>query len=197
MSDVVTPELLELAYGKARRGVRYDLWAPFLSEVVPTYLLDSAPRLAAFLSQVGHESGRLMYVSELWGPTEQQKRYEPGTDLAKVLGNTEPGDGSRYRGHGLIQVTGRANHHAMTKRLRARLAEMPVPDFEADPKALCMPLWAAMSAGEFWAYKGLNALADTGDVRRVTKRVNGGTNGLADRQALYSSALAACILCGV
>lgn len=192
----ITPELLELAYGQPRRGVRFELWAPFLTEVALCYHLDTATRLGAFLAQVGHESGRLQFVVELWGPTAQQRRYE-GTDLAARLGNTQPGDGPRYKGHGLIQVTGRTNHRSMTQRLRRRFPEARVPDFEANPQALMEHRWAALSAGEFWASRNLNALADAGDFLQLTKRVNGGTNGLADRQALFARALPACLLCGV
>lgn len=193
MTTTVTPELLELAYGKAQRGVRFDVYAPLLTEVAQTYQLNTAQRLAAFLAQIGHESGRLLYVREIWGPTEVQKGYEGRLDL----GNTQPGDGFRFRGHGLIQVTGRANHAAMTVRLRKRFPDLKVPDFVATPDALSLPMWACMSSGEFWDSRNLNALADIGDQRRITKKVNGGYNGLADRLALYSSALGACLLNGV
>lgn len=190
----VTPALLEMIYGRPRGGGKFALWAPILTEVGATYHLDTPQRLAAFLAQIGHESGRLRYTRELWGPTAQQKRYEPPSSLAKTLGNTQPGDGRRFMGHGLIQVTGRANHRLMTARLRKSRPDLRVPDFEADPAALADPLWAALSAGEFWSARGLNRLADEGDLVRLTRRINGGTNGLADRQALYSQALPACIL---
>ena len=117
----------------------------------------------------------------MWGPTAAQSNYEGRADL----GNSQPGDGSRYRGHGLIQVTGRFNHARVRDRLRARLGD-GVPDFEASPELLAQPEWAAMSAADYWDDRGLNALADQATPEAfvaITRKINGGTNGLADRQA--------------
>jgi putative chitinase len=174
-----------------------DFWLPHLQSATAfADVAEDANRLACFLAQVGHESGRLRYVREIWGPTAQQLRYEPGTTLAKTLGNVEPGDGKRYMGRGLIQITGRANYRATTDNMRAAIQELgnsatEVPDFEAAPEMLESPLWAAMSAALFWRQHKLNALADARDFVTLTKRINGGTNGLADRQALYAAASAA------
>lgn len=194
MSEV-TAELLGLAYGKPRKGVKFELWAPIFTEVGVCYGLSTPQRLAAFLAQVGHETGRLAYLHELWGPTAQQKRYEPVTTLSVALGNTQAGDGARFKGHGAIQVTGRANHRLMTQRLRHRFPDMRVPDFEASPDLLGVPFWGMVAAGEFWAVKDLNRYADSGDLVTMTRRINGGLTGLAERQALYSLALPACFLC--
>lgn len=161
-------------------------WSGPISDAALAYEINTKPRLAAFLAQIGHESGRLKYTAELWGPTKAQKRYEGRTDL----GNTHPGDGSRFRGHGLIQITGRGNHRRVTQRLRARFPDREVPDFEATPLALTLPEWAAISAADFWDGIGGNATADAGKFITLTKRINGGINGLADRQALYNRALA-------
>jgi len=147
-------------------------------------------RLACFLAQVGHESGRLRYTREVWGPTPAQRRYEPSTTLSRRLGNVRPGDGARYMGRGLIQVTGRANARQMTRLLRELLGEQ-VPDFVAAPGLMESPLWAALTAAAFWRSRGLNRYADARDFVGLTRRVNGGINGLADRQALYSAALGA------
>lgn len=168
-------------------GARIDRAERFAEPLVAAmalYHIDTPARQAAFLAQIGHESGGLKYTSELWGPTPAQSRYEGRADL----GNVQPGDGSRYRGHGLIQTTGRANHARVTQRLSARFDN--VRDFEADPEALTDPQWAALSAADFWDDKGLNALADAGDFERITRRINGSTNGLADRVARYEAALA-------
>lgn len=192
----VTPELLELAYGAQRRGVKYDVWAALLTEVGLVYQMDTAKRMAAFLAQLGHESGRLVHMRELWGPTPAQRRYEPPSDKATELGNTQPGDGRRFSGHGPIQITGRGNHARMRDRLRARFPELRVPDFEKEPLALTVPMWGCYAAGEFWDSRGLNALADIGNQLAICKRVNGGRNGYAERVSLYSSALGACLLCG-
>lgn len=148
-----------------------------LTDACRVYEINTAARLAPFLAQIGHESGALRYTSEIWGPTPAQQRYEGRADL----GNTEPGDGSRYRGRGLIQTTGRANYRRLTQRLRARGVDCP--DFEAEPEELTAPWWAALSAADYWDMRGCNVLADAGDFIALTKRINGGTNGLADRQA--------------
>ncbi|UQV48125.1 glycoside hydrolase family 19 protein [Janthinobacterium lividum] len=129
-------------------------------------------RQASFLSQVGHESGQLLYVREL----ASGQAYEGRADL----GNVQPGDGVRFRGRGLLQVTGRANYAACGKALGL--------DLLAQPALLEQTVNACRSAGWFWQTKGLNALADAGDQERVTRRINGGVNGLAERLALYREA---------
>ena len=129
-------------------------------------------RQASFLSQVGHESGQLRYVREL----ASGQAYEGRADL----GNTQRGDGVRFRGRGLLQVTGRANYAACGKALGL--------DLLAKPELLEQAANACRSAGWFWQTRGLNFLADAGDQERVTRRINGGTNGLADRLALFAVA---------
>jgi putative chitinase len=140
---------------------------------------------ATFLAQIGHESGCLRYTREIWGPTAQQLRYEPDTKLSERLGNVSAGDGARFMGRGLIQTTGRANYRMTRDRLRKVFDG--VPDFEAQPHLLEQPQWAALSAGVFWQVKNLNAFAD--NFVEQTRRVNGGYNGLAHRQALLTQAL--------
>lgn len=147
-----------------------------------------------FLAQIGHESGGLAFVRELWGPTPAQLRYErnalaawpptPDDDrnrLAYRLGNHVAGDGRRFLGRGLIQTTGRANH----ARAAAALGE----DFVERPALLEAPAWAARSAAWFWADHGLNALADAGAFDAVTRVINGGQNGRDARMALWFRAL--------
>lgn len=153
----------------ARAGALVDA----LNEGFAQYEINTPVRAAAFLAQVGHESGRGRYLKELWGPTEAQKRYEGREDL----GNTETGDGFRFRGRGLIQVTGRANY----RRVGAALGV----DLEAQPELLEQPYLAALSAAQWWSANGCNALADAGDFRLLTRRINGGYNGLADRMELW------------
>lgn len=175
MTIAITPDLLVHAMGcSATRALAF---ADPLDAACSAYGINATPeRLAAFLAQIGHESGALRHVVEIWGPTPAQARYEGRKDL----GNTQAGDGSRYRGRGLIQTTGRANHAAVRDRLRAKLGA-EVPDFEAEPEALESPRWAAWSAADYWEWRGLNALADAGDFERITRRINGGLNGQADR----------------
>ena len=107
---------------------------------------------------------------------------------AKNLGNTEPGDGYKFRGQGPKQITGRANARACRDRLRVRLGNR-VPDFEADPHLLCTPEWGMMAAADFWHVNNLNRFADRDDVVGCTKVINGGDMGLEDRRQRYAHAL--------
>lgn len=180
---ILSAELLRQATGcTAEAAARF---AEPLRAACAFYGLDTPARLAAFLAQIGHESGSLRYTSEVWGPTPAQLTYEGRANL----GNTQPGDGARFKGHGLIQTTGRYNHARVRDRLRARFPD--VPDFEADPEALCDPQWAALSAADYWDDRGCNALADAGDFIAITRKVNGGLNGLSDRQERLARARAA------
>ena len=97
------------------------------------------------------------------------------------MGNTAPGDGWKYRGRGLIQITGKGNYRACGEALGLELV--------AEPELLEKPQHACMSAAWFWATNGLNTLADAGDLYQITQRINGGQNGATDRQALYTRAL--------
>lgn len=189
----VTPELLRLALHIP--PARAEAWAMPMRGAALMARLNTVARVSAFLGQIGHESGCLRWMSELWGPTEAQMRYEPPGALATRLGNIRRGDGSFYRGHGCIQTTGRHNHARVRDRLRERMGDK-VPDFEACPQALAQPLWAALSAADYWLDRDCNTLADAGDMLGLTKRINGGTNGLADRLAITAQARAACILTG-
>jgi len=137
-------------------------------------IMDSPQRVACFLAQVGHESGGLIYVREL----ASGQAYEGRKDL----GNTEPGDGVRFKGRGLIQITGRSNYLACGTALEV--------DLIADPTQLEAPLLAARSAGWFWDKNKLNAIVDANDFKKLTRRINGGLNGLDDRIAYYQRACA-------
>lgn len=178
----MTPDLLRTAVGCSPEAAAR--FADPLSAACAFYGITTPTRLAAFLAQIGHESSSLRYTRELWGPTPAQARYEGRADL----GNTEPGDGERFKGHGLTQTTGRHNHARVRDRLRERFPHLDVPDFEADPEALSDPQWAAFSAADYWDDRGLNALADAGDFERITRKINGGLNGYADRLARWKRA---------
>ncbi|MCF5056800.1 glycoside hydrolase family 19 protein [Pseudomonas proteolytica] len=157
-------------------GRQAGVFVPVLNTAMNKYGIVTPSRIAAFIAQVGHESGQLRYVREIWGPTAQQVGYEGRADL----GNTVKGDGSKYRGRGLIQITGRANYKASGDALDLDLINQP--------ELLEQPQYAAMSAAWFWSTKGLNTLADKGEFVKITRRVNGGLNGLEDRQRLYAQA---------
>lgn len=175
--------LLAAATGCPRE--RAEAYAAPLAEACMRYAIDTPARLAMFLAQIGHESGSLRYVAELWGPTPAQARYEGRLDL----GNGQPGDGQRFKGRGLIQITGRANYTSVRDRLRAAGID-DVPDFVERPEALEAPRWAALSAGDYWSMRGINAAADAGDLERATRAVNGGLNGFDDRRVRWEKAKA-------
>lgn len=130
-------------------------------------IMDSPLRLAHFMAQLIHESGSFRYMEEI----ASGSAYEGRADL----GNTVPGDGKRYKGRGPIQLTGRANY-----RVYGRAVGI---DFERHPEIVAMPSIGLMVACRFWESNGLNALADADNVDRITRRINGGVNGLADRKA--------------
>lgn len=144
------------------------------------FQINTPQRITAFLAQLAHESGELRWMNEIWGPTEAQHRYEPPSKLAARLGNTQPGDGKRYRGRGPIQLTGRANY----KIAGAALA-LPLED---NPDLVATPAVGIRVAGWFWHSKDLNTLADQNNYLGITRRINGGTNGLADRVKYWERA---------
>ena len=191
----MTPQQLAACTG-CRSASLAESWLKYIAPAMALYGIDTPQRQAYFLAQIGHESGGLRYTSELWGPTPTQARYEGRADL----GNTQPGDGALFRGHGLIQVTGRANHARMRDRLRKRFGvTREVPDFEAFPELLAQPEWAALSAADFWDDHDLNTWADMESVDGVSDVINkgrktraeGDANGFAERAALTAAGLKA------
>ena len=158
------------------RAIEY---LPHLESAMAEFEINTPQRQSMFLAQIGHESGGLKWTTEIWGPTPAQSRYEGRKDL----GNTRPGDGYKFRGRGLLQTTGRYNYWTTGQALGADLINIP--------EILGKPEFAVRSAAWFWNTKGLNQIADRGDNLAATKRINGGTNGLADRQALYAAAMQA------
>ena len=162
-------------------GKQAGVFASALTLAMDKYQINTRLRMAAFIAQVGHESGQFRYVRELGGD-QYLSKYDTGT-LAARLGNTPEadGDGQKYRGRGLIQITGRANY--------AECGEALGLDLINHPELLEQPQHACMSAAWFWASRGLSTLADAGKFDTITRRINGGQNGATDRQALYDKAL--------
>jgi putative chitinase len=115
----MTPQ--DLARATGARIDRATEWLPHIQAAMDEFDINTPQRQAAFLAQIGHESGGLHWVTEIWGPTETQRRYEGRADL----GNTEPGDGVRFKGRGLIQTTGRANYRATGEALGVDLIAQP------------------------------------------------------------------------
>lgn len=162
-------------------GKKADLYAPLLSAAMDRFEIDTPKRIAPFLAQVAHESLQLNAVREF----ASGAAYDTGR-LAQRLGNTPEadGDGQKYKGRGLIQITGTHNYAACGLALDLPLIEQP--------ELLELPEHAAMSAAWYWWANKINRHADRGDFIAVTKAINGGTNGLKDRQAFYARALNVC-----
>lgn len=182
----MTPQQLQRIMGIPL--ARAQAWAPWMARAMELSECTTLQRKAAWLAQVGHESGCLRYTREIWGPTKQQLRYE-GTALGQRLGNAQGGDGKRYMGRGLIQITGRGNYRQCTERMALVLQGVDAPDFEEAPELLERKDWAALTAALYWVTRKLNRWADSGDFAELTRRINGGYTGLAHRQALYTAAL--------
>src|SRR5262245_21913929 len=159
---------------------KLQLYLPFMNRVMQIYEIDTPLRASAFLAQIAHESGELKFMEEIWGPTAQQKKYEPPSEVASRLGNTQQGDGFRYRGRGPIQITGRANYK--------KYGDLLGVDLIGNPDLAATPQFAFSTAGLFWKLNGLNELADVQDFTTITKRINGGLNGLAERERYYDIA---------
>ena len=183
-------------------------WQPWLIAAMERFDINTPQRIAAFLSQIGVESGGLRDLVEILDYTPQgilsqwPTRFTP--EEAQLYGRTsahpanqqmianiayanrmgngdvESGDGWLFRGRGLIQLTGRANYRAAGSALHLPLEYMP--EQAAQPQA------ASLTAAWYWAEHGCNTMADGGHITAITQAINGGTNGLQARQALYSQA---------
>ncbi|KLI98186.1 chitinase [Luteimonas sp. FCS-9] len=148
--------------------------APHLNAAMAEANIDTPQRQAMFIAQLAHESGGFHYMEEI----ASGAAYEGRADL----GNTQPGDGERYKGRGYIQVTGRHNYTEAGRALGLDLVN--------NPELAAQPENAARIAAWYWESRGINTAADAGDFTQVTRLINGGTNGLADRQAYYARASA-------
>ncbi|MBH9322969.1 glycoside hydrolase family 19 protein [Pseudomonas aeruginosa] len=189
-------------------GHRAGFFVPALNVAMERFGITSPVRVAAFVAQVGHESSQLTRLMEnlnysarglaaTW-PSRYLGADGPPNALAQGLarnpqaiannayasrngnGDEASGDGWRYRGRGLLQITGRSNYRAVGAGLGQPL--------EAEPDLLEQPEWAALSAAWWWASHGLNELADRGEFAAITRRINGGLIGQAERMALWERA---------
>ena len=178
-------------------------WCDPINAVMQRFKLDTKARAAAFLAQVGHESARLTRLVENLNYSAEglvatwPKRFDTKLaaqvarkpeQIANIVyadrlgnGSQASGDGWKYRGRGLIQITGKSNYRDCGAVLGL--------DLLSNPSLLEIPTNAAMSVGWFWSTSGLNALADAGQFETMTRRVNGGLNGLADRKVLLARAM--------
>ena len=177
------------------------VFVPVLNTAMSRYQIVGVKRIAAFIAQVGHESGHLTrLVENLNYSADALRRNWPSrfsVELASAvarkpeqianiaygnrMGNSATGDGWKYRGRGLIQITGKNNYRACGEALGL--------DLIMQPELLEKPQYACMSAAWFWATNGLNTLADAGKLDAITQRINGGHNGAANREELCARAL--------
>lgn len=171
---IVTPAVLAQI---AKRQANANMVSTIRGLLMRPKEMAAPQRLYMFLGQAAHESGLWQYDRELWGPTAAQKRYDIRTDL----GNTPAvdGDGYLYRGRAGFQITGKYNYRAFTSWAQVNYAN--APDFVSKPDMINTDPWEGLASIWFWEAHGLNALAEAGDINAVTKRINGGYNGLEDR----------------
>jgi putative chitinase len=180
-----TEQQLLKIYPNARS--KAGVFIEVLNSAMARHAINTPLRVAAFLAQIGHESGQLQYVREL-GSDQYLSKYDTGVLAARLGNSPEPdGDGQHYRGRGLIQITGRNNYS------QCSLGLFGDERLLATPELLEQPQWAAESAAWFWERNGLNELADRDQFNSITRRINGGLNGLQDRLQLWARARA--VLC--
>jgi putative chitinase len=181
-----------------------DYWHSAMERCLPDYDINTPQRIAAFMAQCGHESGNFKFLKENLKYRAQSlvkvwPRYFPNMDIANQyagkeemianrayanrMGNgpEESGDGWRFCGRGLIQLTGRNNYQSFADSIETDINDIPayLGTFEGAVQSAC---W-------FWETNNLNKFADTGDMLNLTKRINGGTLGLDDRIKHYQHAL--------
>jgi len=194
---MVTLELMNKVFPNNKN---IDKWVKEF-EVLPTYDIDTNIRVAAFLSQTGHESAGFTAVSENLNYSANAlmsvfKKYFPTQELAVAYarkptmianrvyanrmgnGSETSGDGWKYRGRGILQVTGKDNYKRFSEWVKN-------PSIIDNPDLVAEPQYATLSAIWFWDINKLNAIADTGNIQLLTKRINGGTNGIEHRTELY------------
>lgn len=191
---MTTTQLQAVACGNAANA---QIFLPYLNDTCTKFNINTAARILIFLAQVSHESGGLFYTEEL----ASGQAYEGRKDL----GNVNPGDGVKFKGRGLIQITGRTNYQALSTALQADFVNNPTL-LAGKNIHLCSAdqlKYAALSAGWFWNRANLNAIADNINIQQpidegtnldnfklITKIINGGYNGLADRLHRYKEVLA-------
>lgn len=171
--QLVSKEELAFVWGCSTALIQ-DIEIVELNKCLKTFEITTPVRIRHFLAQISHESGGGRYKEELASGND----YEGRGDLARYLGNTQSGDGPRYKGAGYIQLTGRANYQAFANYIK-------------DPEVMSGVSYVASrypftSAGYWWYSNQMNILCDTNPtVEQVTLRVNGGYNGLDDRKMYY------------
>lgn len=170
MVQITADQIMQIAPEAPPDRVRQLV--PYLNQAMAEFGINTRLRQAHFLAQIAHESDRFNALEEYTSGAD----YEGRTDL----GNTQPGDGVRFKGRGLFNIAGKINYEIIGKALGVDLVN--------NPKRLADPDLAARSAAWWWSTVGLNSVADKDDIKAVTQRVNGGFNGLDDRTQLLERA---------
>jgi len=205
MADGFDFDFTQAKLGQIIPGNPYvDHWYEALCKILPDYDINTVPRVAAFLAQCAHESGGFRALKENLNYRAVTLRkvfpkYFPTDDLANAYaqkpemianrvyggrmgnGDEHSGDGFRYCGRGLIQLTGKENYTRFAESIETPVEE--IPEFLATFEG------AIQSACWFWETTNLNQYADSGDILTMTKRINGGTIGLEDRKKHYAHAM--------
>ena len=175
--ETVPKSLFMAVFSSLKPGPRADAMHAFMISAMAEAKISGCFCTAAFIAQVSHESGGLLYFEEIANGSAYEGR--------KDLGNTQPGDGARFKGRGPIQLTGRANYAAAGSALGL--------DLVGNPESVCFPGVGWRTTAWFWNKNGLNQFCKSGaynDFVTLTKRINGGVNGLEDRVNKWNSARA-------
>jgi len=200
---MITLNLLQRLFPRTKITILESYIKP-LNDVCGNYAINTNERIAMFLAQIGHESGGLSVIEENLNYRAERlgvvfPKYFRDVNVADYANKPEKianrvyanrmgngpessGDGFKFRGRGLIQLTGKSNYNSFASDMKMSL--------DQTIKYLSTPMGATMSAGWFWDKNNLNQWADNSDVLTVTRKINGGTNGLEERNHLFKQALA-------
>jgi predicted chitinase len=170
MADLDTLDENKLRQMFPAAGSRLTPHLPYIVDAMGRWNIDNFNRIAMFLAQLAHESSEYRYMEEIADGSDYEGRLD--------LGNTEPGDGVKFKGHGPIQITGRANHRACGEALGL--------DLENEPTLITLPEHGTEAAAWFWTTHLLNPVADQNWIRVSTRIINGGYNGLSDRMVYWN-----------
>lgn len=152
-----------------------------MNETLKRYNINTPPRIAAFIAQIAHESGNLYYVEEIASGSNYEFRDDLGNlhfEALQIAHENKTTTGKFYKGRGLIQLTGYYNYKKFGELLKLDLIH--------NPELLCEPINATLISGCYWDINNCNSFADVGLFGKITKIINGGYNGSADRLANYA-----------
>jgi len=166
---MITKEMIKQIAPNSKNEI-VDPLVKYLNKYLAKYEVNNFWRVSHFISQSAHESASFRTLEEYASGAAYEGR--------KDLGNVNSGDGVRYKGRGIFQLTGRANYREMSKKLGL--------DLEGNPELAESPEVSVLTALEYWKSRNLNALADANDIMGITKRINGGFNGLDDRKRYFA-----------